>query len=69
MDTSAKDIIFDNKGICNYCSEYLTRESKTKKSVNDLNELLASIKSKGKNLKYDCIVGLSGGVDSSVLLY
>ena len=68
MDTSARDINFDDKGICNYCTDYLKREIKTKKSVNDLNELIDSIKKRGKNLKYDCIVGLSGGVDSTFSL-
>lgn len=68
MDTSADEIIFDNNGICNYCSDFLLREKKFKKEKKDLTELLEKIKSEGKKKKYDCIVGVSGGVDSSYSL-
>ena len=68
MDTTASDIFFDENGICNYCIDYLSREMKSKKTSRELEELLDNIKKKGKNLKYDCIVGLSGGVDSTFSL-
>lgn len=70
MDTTASEIKFDEKNICNYCSDFLTRnEDKNKKTDIDLNKLIEKIKSDGKNKDYDCIVGVSGGVDSSYVLY
>ena len=70
MDTTASQIKFDEKNICNYCSDFLIRnEDKNKKTDIDLNKLLEKIKSDGKNKDYDCIVGVSGGVDSSYVLY
>ena len=73
MDASAKDITFDDRGICNYCSEFINRsgeilnESPLQKYPK-LNNLLQKIKNEGKGKKYDCIVGVSGGVDSSWVL-
>jgi hypothetical protein len=52
---------------CNYCDlhDELERQSNPK----DLDLLLGNIKKKGSKNKYDCIMGISGGLDSSVLLY
>ena len=70
MDTDAVDIIFDEHGTCNYCSEFLERSkhilgkdlaSKEEK----LKQIVAKVKANGKGKPYDCIVGVSGGVDSS----
>jgi len=72
-DASDKTIYFNDKGECNYCTNELAR-------VNDvyfpneigkskLKHLIQEIKSAGKNKKYDCIMGLSGGLDSSYLAY
>ena len=70
MDTTASQIKFDEKNICNYCSDFLIRnEDQNKKTDIDLNKLIEKIKSDGKNKAYDCIVGVSGGVDSSYVLY
>ena len=65
MDTTALDIVFDDKGICNFCSDFLkkTKNEKIIKS-SSLNKLLKLIKSESKNKIYDCIVGISGGIDS-----
>ena len=68
MDTTAEDIIFDNLGRCNFCKDFEKKENQLKNNKNDLNELLNAIKKDGKNKKYDCIVGVSGGVDSSFSL-
>ena len=72
MDTIADpDITFDEKGICNYYYEYLKKEAETVKKGEEgkkaLNEMLVQIKEAGKNKKYDCITGVSGGVDSTYL--
>lgn len=68
MDESDKDIIFDSDGICNHCNSYDNRLKKFNSiySTEKLNLILTKLKSKRK---YDCIIGLSGGVDSSYLLY
>ena len=70
MDKSATDITFDNYGFCNYCSDLIFRLNKNKKSSNkdSLSALLRQIKKDGSKKPYDCIVGVSGGVDSSWVL-
>ena len=73
MDTTCDGIIFNENYRCNFCIEY---EKKLKKNFNDkckfknFNELLDKIKKHKKkfNNKYDCIVGVSGGIDSSYTL-
>ncbi|PLC52998.1 ExsB family protein [Pollutimonas nitritireducens] len=74
MDTSASDIVFDAMGVCNYCSQFLIhskdiiyQDPVAKKA--ELDRIVAQIKAAGKNKRYDCIVGVSGGVDSSWVLY
>ena len=70
MDTSDETISFDNSGICNHCIQYGKLKSKhDRQSKPSIEELIAKIKSKGKNHKYDCLVGLSGGTDSSFMLH
>jgi N-acetyl sugar amidotransferase len=72
MDTIADpDITFDEKGICNYYNEYKNSEKElVHKAEQGQSKLLKDIekikKSKGGK-KYDCILGLSGGVDSTFL--
>jgi len=73
MDTSAPDITFDNDGVCNYCTEFIARSShifnKTPLQLeHELDALVKRVKAAGKNKPYDCIVGVSGGVDSSWVL-
>ena len=73
MDTSDKYIKFDKNGVCNHCYEYdkvvtpnvLNTEEKKEK----LAGLILEIKNAGKGQKYDCIAGLSGGMDSSYVIY
>jgi N-acetyl sugar amidotransferase len=73
MDTSDPDIIFDQKGQCNHCKSYLENIHKLPtfqhNNKNLLEELVQKIKSKGKGKKYDCVIGLSGGVDSTYVAY
>lgn len=72
-DSSDKQIGFDDKGYCNYCTNALIK----KKYVYFPNEegqlmikrMVDEIKEDGKGKKYDCIMGISGGLDSSYLLY
>ena len=74
MDTIADpDIRFDEKGICNYYYEYKKAEAEKvipgEVGLHKLEETIESIKQSGRNKPYDCIIGLSGGVDSSYLAY
>lgn len=73
MDTSAVDIRFDASGVCNYCKELFERVSQREQTDEfiknqKLEQLVAKIKQAGKRKSYDCIVGVSGGVDSSWVL-
>ncbi|HUR67018.1 MAG TPA: N-acetyl sugar amidotransferase [Chitinophagaceae bacterium] len=68
MDTSDPYISFDKNGICNHCSEYFMNVNvlveRTRQENERLQRLTARIKRSGKGKKFDCILGLSGGVDS-----
>ena len=65
-------ITFNENGVCNYCIqiEELCDEygTKTQAGENKLLKLISEIKKKGEKNKYDCVVGISGGTDSSYLL-
>ncbi len=71
MDTSDPDITFDAQGVCNHCIEFdaVTRQGwfPNEEGARRLDAILSSIRKAGRNREYDCILGLSGGVDSSYL--
>ncbi len=73
LDAGVPAISFDEDGICNYChlQDLMDKlHPMGEEGAAILNELAANIKRKGKNNKsYDCVVGISGGSDSSYLLY
>ena len=69
MDTTAEGIQFDELGRCNFCQTYLNKYSENPDRSHELTQFLKEIKAAGKRKKYDCIVGLSGGVDSSYTLH
>lgn len=73
MDSSIKEITFDDKGVCNFCTSYFNKVNDRlyhgKEGEQKLKELVATIKKEGKNNKYDCIIGVSGGVDSTYVAY
>lgn len=73
MDTTALEITFDDKGICNFCHQYdnvITKDLYVDKGGEDrLNNLIEKIKKDGKNRQYDVLIGISGGVDSSYVAY
>jgi N-acetyl sugar amidotransferase len=66
-------ITFDEKGICNYCKSFDDQKTRyIKEGVEGemlLDEKINEIKKAGDGKKYDCLIGLSGGVDSSYLAY
>lgn len=71
MDETAINIEFDDNGVCNFCKDYLIKVKNvdsTHGGENDLNLLVSKIKKEGQGKEYDCIVGVSGGVDSSYTL-
>ena len=73
MDTSDELISFDDDGVCHRCKEYEERILPTwnygKDHGKELEALLGEIKRKGQGREYDCILGLSGGLDSSYMLH
>lgn len=73
MDTSDKTLSFDENGICPRCNEYEQRIVKEwnygKGHEDDLKKIINEIKRSGEGKQYDCILGLSGGLDSSYLLH
>ena len=73
MDTSDEDIQFDEHGVCMRCNEY---EAKLLPWWNhgygheeELRQILNNIKKSGEGKDYDCIIGMSGGLDSTFLLH
>jgi N-acetyl sugar amidotransferase len=68
MDTTDPEITFDKQGICNHCREYETL-GQYLHTEKELLEKIKDIKKAGKGKKYDCIIGLSGGVDSSTVAW
>ncbi len=72
MDTTVEDIWFDEKGVCKYCYIHDEMEKEFpegEESKKKLLKIVEEIKRKGKGKKYDCIAGLSGGRDSTFVLY
>ncbi len=74
MDNIADDTItFDEKGHCNYCNEAFLSKDKVyfpgEEGQAYFDQMMLKIKKEGQLLKYDCIMGLSGGLDSSYLAY
>jgi N-acetyl sugar amidotransferase len=73
MDTSDPEIIFDDKGYCNHCNNYFdTIFHKTyqgEESDHILEQLVKNIKKAGRHSNYDCLIGISGGVDSIYTVY
>lgn len=72
MDTTVPDIEFDREGNCNYCKIHARLVSdypQGEKGKADFERLVAEMKERGKRKAYDCIVGFSGGTDSTYLLY
>lgn len=73
MDESDSSIIFDINGVCDHCNNFFKSiEPQWKKNISDnskINNLVKKIKDEGKKKNFDCIIGMSGGIDSSYLTY
>jgi N-acetyl sugar amidotransferase len=71
-DETTPSISFDAEGICNYCRthEQLERDNPTgEKGIEKLMAIAENVRRAGRRKKYDCIVGVSGGCDSSYMVY
>ena len=73
MDTTDDYITFDENGVCMRCNEYKERILPSwnygQGHEKELEVLLSEIKRKGEGKAYDCILGLSGGLDSTYMLH
>ncbi|OBV40305.1 MULTISPECIES: N-acetyl sugar amidotransferase [Janthinobacterium] len=73
MDTSDAGIQFDSSGTCNYCNNFDTNIVPNwhtdEKGASELAVLADKIRADGKGKDFDCIIGLSGGLDSSYAVY
>ena len=70
MDTSDPDISFDEQGFCNHCNSYRELKSTYPENVSAFYKAtIDRIKKRGRKYSYDCLLGVSGGTDSSYLLH
>lgn len=73
MDTSDPEIVFDDRGVCNHCLQYdfLVRAvlPTPDNQRTELEKIVESVKEAGRGKDYDCVIGVSGGVDSTYLAY
>lgn len=72
MDTTDPDIQFDDQGLCNHCRELeleLQQRPDPARLDTALQQLVDQIRETGKGKRYDCITGVSGGVDSTYVVY
>jgi N-acetyl sugar amidotransferase len=73
MDTSDVEIVFDSEGVCNHCRHYdfLVRAMLPDDASRDkqLDQIVETVRRGGRGREYDCVIGVSGGVDSTYLAY
>jgi N-acetyl sugar amidotransferase len=72
IDSAVPGVSFDADGICNYCRlhETLEREWPMDDAGQQIIDgLVQKMKAQGRGKRYDCVVGVSGGTDSTYLLY
>src|SRR5687767_2159188 len=73
MDTTDAKIQFDQNGVCDHCNNFrlniLPKWDTGPTGKRNLEKLIAAIKEEGQGKDFDCIIGMSGGIDSSYLTY
>lgn len=69
MDGSAKEITLDIDGVCNFCLQAQKSLKEVEIDEPKLPSFIKRIKKDGQGKKYDCLIGLSGGADSSTVLH
>lgn len=73
MDESDSHIVFDEQGVCDHCNTFKNKiepfwitDDRGKQRLEDI---VAKIRKEGKGKEFDCLMGMSGGIDSSFLLH
>lgn len=73
MDTTDSKIVFDDRGLCDHCNTFykdiLPNWYTDERGNKELLAIIDKIKKEGRGKDFDCIMGMSGGIDSSYLLY
>lgn len=73
MDTTDSKISFDDKGVCDHCTTFDQHIKPywhtDDKGWAEISKIAEDIKTAGKGKDFDCIIGMSGGIDSSYLVY
>ncbi len=73
MDTTDSEITFDTNGVCDHCTNFyehtLPAWHTDERGWNELQQIVEKIKKEGEGKDFDCIMGVSGGIDSSYLMY
>lgn len=73
MDTSDPDIVFDVRGVCNHCHRFDAVAAKRLIPLDQrparLAAMVETIKRQGRGRDYDCVIGVSGGVDSTYVAW
>ncbi|TAP35576.1 N-acetyl sugar amidotransferase [Alteromonas sp. KUL42] len=73
MDTTDSKIVFDENGVCDHCNDFEQNVKPNwftdERGDIELKKTISKIKEDGKNRDFDCIIGMSGGADSSYLLH
>lgn len=73
MNTTDTNLVLDENGVCDRCHDYeeivLPWWNHGKGHEEELKKLIADIKKSGEGKEYDCLLGLSGGLDSSYMLH
>lgn len=68
MDTTDKEIVFDERGICNHCHQFEVKKENLR-PYSELLRIFNKIKMENIKKEFDCVIGISGGVDSSYVTY
>ncbi len=73
MDVSDSQIVFDENGVCDHCLDFKENVEPNWHTDDfgrgELDRIVSRIKQDGKNRPFDCIIGMSGGLDSSYMLH
>lgn len=72
MDTTDPSIQFDENGFCSHCTNYLIKvrlQTADEYGQKALQKIVQAIQAEGANKRYDCVIGVSGGVDSTYVAY
>ena len=73
MDTSDSRITFDANGVCDHCRTFYDKVKPNwhtdERGERELRAMVETIKASGRGKDFDCIIGMSGGIDSSYLTY